>query len=280
MIRQTIKNAILHSVVFCTTVLIFWIWYAAITNVWTNTSTLEVSSWSILSADSWNKLLGNFEFLNAKTENVYNVLGRIWIGEQNPIRALHLSWNSDIELILEQKAAKANFKKWNLVAAWWNSTTEADFFIRQLNDLWNSWITTFFIKWNWWNVWIWTSTPSYKLHVNWTAWWTSWTNTSDQRYKKDVKTLTWVLDKIDNLRWVKFNWDKESFPEKGFTDKVNIWFIAQEVEKEFPELVNTDDDWYKWVEYANMTAVLLEAIKELKVENDKLKEKIENLENN
>ncbi len=66
MIKQAIKNAILHSVVFCTTVLIFWIWYAAITNVWTNTSTLEVSSWSTLSADSWNKLLWNFENLNSR----------------------------------------------------------------------------------------------------------------------------------------------------------------------------------------------------------------------
>ena len=45
-------------------------------------------------------------------------------------------------------------------------------------------------------------------------------------------------------------------------------FIAQEVELYFPELVETDFNGYKSVLYSNMTSVLVQATKELKLEKD------------
>ena len=51
--------------------------------------------------------------------------------------------------------------------------------------------------------------------------------------------------------------------------------IAQNVEKVYPELVNTDDEGIKSVEYANLVAALIEAIKELKNENEALKAKLD-----
>ena len=42
----------------------------------------------------------------------------------------------------------------------------------------------------------------------------------------------------------------------------DIWFIAQDVEKVLPELVTTWDDGLKSVQYGNITAVLVEAMKE------------------
>jgi len=59
-----------------------------------------------------------------------------------------------------------------------------------------------------------------------------------------------------------------------------VGFIAQEVEKQVPALVRTGSDGYKSVQYANVTAVLVEAVKELKKENETLKSRIENLEAN
>ena len=50
-----------------------------------------------------------------------------------------------------------------------------------------------------------------------------------------------------------------------------IGLIAQEVEKIYPELVLTDVDGYKSVDYSKLTPILVEAIKELKAENDQLK---------
>jgi hypothetical protein len=92
------------------------------------------------------------------------------------------------------------------------------------------------------------------------------TATSDSRLKENVTTLQNSLNKVANLRGVSFTW--KSNPEYG----TRIGFIAQEFEKVIPELVfNNETDGYKGVNYAEMTAVLVEAIKELKTENERLK---------
>ena len=47
--------------------------------------------------------------------------------------------------------------------------------------------------------------------------------------------------------------------------------IAQEVQKEFPEMVIKEDDGYLSIDYIQMIPVLVECIKELKIEIDSLK---------
>jgi hypothetical protein len=54
----------------------------------------------------------------------------------------------------------------------------------------------------------------------------------------------------------------------------DIGVIAQEVEKVFPEIVTTRDNGYKAVKYEKLTAVLIEAIKELSNEVKELKKQI------
>ncbi|MGE3609721.1 MAG: tail fiber domain-containing protein, partial [Bacteriovoracaceae bacterium] len=82
--------------------------------------------------------------------------------------------------------------------------------------------------------------------------------TSDARLKKDVKTIDSALSKVSQLRGVHFNWKKDNKPEIGF--------IAQEVEKVLPDLIQTvkpgTTEEIKSVKYGNMVAVVLEAIKE------------------
>lgn len=121
-----------------------------------------------------------------------------------------------------------------------------------------------------WNVGIWITNPSTKLHVAWTI-----TETSDERLKENIFYLENSLEKISKINWVKYSWkdiDK-------YNDKINIWVLAQEVEEVFPELVNTSKDWTKSVEYWHLVAPLIEAIKELKNQNEKLKNRVEILEN-
>ena len=55
----------------------------------------------------------------------------------------------------------------------------------------------------------------------------------------------------------------------------DIGVIAQEVEKVFPEIVTTRDNGYKAVKYEKLTAVLIEAIKELSNEVKELKKQID-----
>jgi hypothetical protein len=56
-----------------------------------------------------------------------------------------------------------------------------------------------------------------------------------------------------------------------FSKGTKVGFIAQEVEEVLPELVSTGKDGFKSVQYANIVPILVEAVKELKAENDKLK---------
>lgn len=95
---------------------------------------------------------------------------------------------------------------------------------------------------------------------------------SDRRYKKEVANLESSLDKVLQVNGVNYYWKQEEFKDKLFmNDRRQTGLIAQDFELLFPDLVNTDDKGYKSVNYAQYTAVLTEAIKELN-------QKIENLE--
>ena len=98
----------------------------------------------------------------------------------------------------------------------------------------------------------------------------SLTQASDARLKKNITTLSGSLDKINQLRGVTYNWIDQ---KKDSTQQIG--FIAQEVEKVFPQLVKTDEKGMKSVAYANMVPVLLEAIKDQQQQIDELKKAIE-----
>lgn len=105
------------------------------------------------------------------------------------------------------------------------------------------------------NVGIGMNTPSEALEVNGKVKATAFLYTSDRRLKKDIHTLPDTLAKILKLRGVSFKWNSN--------DEKTIGFIAQEVEKVYPELVTTDaKSGYKAVQYGNIVAILVEALKE------------------
>jgi len=79
------------------------------------------------------------------------------------------------------------------------------------------------------------------------------TELSDSRLKKDVKTLTNAIEKVNLLRGVSYEYKDDN--------SSSIGLIAQEVEKVLPELVSENEQGYKGVQYQNIVAVLIEAIK-------------------
>ena len=87
-------------------------------------------------------------------------------------------------------------------------------------------------------------------------------HSSDRRLKKNITTLDGALDKVLNLRGVTFEWKKDGTRNSNPQQGVQIGFVAQEVETVVPELVKTDSEGYKSVAYANVTALLIEAVKE------------------
>lgn len=108
-----------------------------------------------------------------------------------------------------------------------------------------------------------TDSPGYKLTVNGTAWCSagSWTG-SDIRWKKNIEVFDNALSGILSLQTVNYNLRTDEFPEMGFESGRQIGLIAQDVEKIFPVLVNTDNNGYKAVAYDKLSAVLVEGMKE------------------
>jgi len=97
---------------------------------------------------------------------------------------------------------------------------------------------------------------------------------SDARLKRDVTPFSNVLEKLVRLQPVHFYWRTEQFPEKHFGLSQSFGLIAQEVERVMPELVGEDERGYKVVRYAKLPLLMLQAIKDLKIENDELKKEL------
>ena len=110
----------------------------------------------------------------------------------------------------------------------------------------------------------------------------SWASASDKRLKTHINALTGALDKITRLGGVTYEW---IHPENhGHLSGTQTGLIAQDVETIFPEWVNEVDatgqdrelipegEKVKTLKFPHdFNAYIIEAIKELKVENDVLK---------
>lgn len=101
----------------------------------------------------------------------------------------------------------------------------------------------------------------------------NWNATSDRRLKKDIAEINGALEKVLQLKGVCFNW-KDT---KTHGNKRNIGFIAQDIEEVLPEVVNKSGKYYT-VQYAPVTAVLVEAVKEQQKIIEKLENRISELE--
>jgi hypothetical protein len=82
------------------------------------------------------------------------------------------------------------------------------------------------------------------------------TETSSMVYKKNITKIENPLDKIEKLRGIEFDYID--------SNEHSIGMVAEEVAEIFPELVIKDDTGrVSAMSYTRMTAVLLEAVKEL-----------------
>lgn len=132
----------------------------------------------------------------------------------------------------------------------------------------------------------------------WAGGLTAWQNVSDSRLKKNVVTIDGALSKVKQLRGVEYNFDKTNYPDVNFdTQTKQLGFIAQEVEKVFPNIVReanmfsspgTNDNGItrdqhvyqvKTLSYTLLVPVLVEAIKEQQSIIEQLEKRIEALEN-
>jgi len=99
------------------------------------------------------------------------------------------------------------------------------------------------------------------------------TTISDATLKYDINPVEFALDKINQLKGVSYKYKHNNRESAGL--------LAQDVEKVMPSAVNTKklplatgtDKEYKTLHYDSMTAILVEAIKELTAKVKKLENK-------
>ena len=81
--------------------------------------------------------------------------------------------------------------------------------------------------------------------------------------KENIKTVNNPLDIVGKLRGVSFDWRKDK--------KASMGVVAQEIENVMPAAVTVDAAGYKTVEYDQIIAPLIEAVKAEQKEIDALK---------
>lgn len=245
---------------------------------WANIKDGTVTSYEIqdgtlnsadLAADSiWDRELKNNELLNIQKINITdeNIWWKIygsnpsgyWWKELVITVADWFAWNNDEIFIWPHVSGSADGYKWYIKLASNNILLQS----------WYDWTSPIRLLWN---VWIWMFSQGYKLDVNWTIRAFQYNINSDIRYKENISKLKNSLDKILTLNWYEYNLKASG--------KKDLWLIAQEVEGVYPELVSTDENGYKSVQYMNLVAPLIEAIKEQQKSIEILKKEVETLKN-
>jgi len=94
-------------------------------------------------------------------------------------------------------------------------------------------------------------------------------NPSDLTLKKNINEI--IETDILRLNPVHFNFNSDK------SEKKHYGFIAQDMEKVFPELVSNNTMGYKTVNYLELIPIMLSKMKEMQNEIDLLKGKISNV---
>ena len=100
----------------------------------------------------------------------------------------------------------------------------------------------------------------------------SFTSASDYRLKENIETLPNGLDRLKQLKPVKFKWKEHDYTSEGF--------IAHEVQEVYPDAVvgEKDDEVMQSMDYGKITPLLVKAIQEQQTIIEDLKARIETLE--
>lgn len=220
------------------------------------------------------------------TSNEYRMTvaanGYIGIGTTTPSAGLHLrgtGFPSSFMYITADAGQDAGFRLYESSTAKWhifnNATADG-------LHIYNSAASTaIFAKQSNSYVGIRTTTPAYALHVNGdaakTTGSTTWIISSDRRLKDINGNYNKGLAEIMALQPIRYNYKKDN-PRQLPSDKEQVGFIAQDVQKVFPEAVSEREDGYLDFDIHPINVAYVNAIKELKAENEELVTKVKDLE--
>ena len=107
------------------------------------------------------------------------------------------------------------------------------------------------------------------------------------RFKENIRGLEGALNKVNNLNPVRYDFTAESFGEVKVAkrqklveeNKNRLGFIAQELQKEFPELVVEDENSNLGVDYIGLMPALVSALQEQQLMIQSLNAEVKALKN-
>jgi hypothetical protein len=124
-----------------------------------------------------------------------------------------------------------------------------------------------------------TDAPTQALHVVGNICYTGTIGAcSDEKFKKNIETIDGALPLVEQLDGVRYSWRTDEYPDQQFSNERQVGFVAQDVQQVLPEAVTAQEDGSLTVDYSRITPLLVQAIKELKAENEALKKRLEKLE--
>lgn len=97
----------------------------------------------------------------------------------------------------------------------------------------------------------------------------SWSVFSDSRLKKDIEPIKpGMLDQLLQLNGYTFEYEPEAIEKRLALPGRQTGLIAQEVQQVFPDWVKSDENGYLYVTERGLTAIIVEALRELREEKD------------
>ena len=122
-----------------------------------------------------------------------------------------------------------------------------------------------------------TTTPGYRLQVGnsgdgSTARANAWNTFSDRSLKKDIVVIDSPTEKLNHLSGYYYYW------KEGSDQNRQVGIVAQEVEEVLPEIVSTDAEGIKSVDYSKLTPLLIEVLKAQQETIQELESRIDALE--
>lgn len=218
-------------------------------NVWTNTWTLW-SNWWLTVWYGW-----------AVPPAWWGIVaGALWIWTSSPRAQFDVRWT----------ISQLQWGTRDIRIEWW------DWISRNLAILWarNDSTDMLFLNYNWEYAWwtrIWWTTTIYSAWIYQPIHASAFNISSDKRLKTNIKPLKNSKD-ILQVSAKKFDWiNKKQW-------SWDIWVIAQDIEKYFPEFVSEDSDWYKTVDYSKLVVPLIDVVKEQEKKLNELEKRLKLLE--
>jgi hypothetical protein len=117
----------------------------------------------------------------------------------------------------------------------------------------------------------------YALTVFGNIWANGITYNSDARFKKNILPLNNAIQKIQKINGVQYEMMADEYPAKNFIKGTQVGLLAQEVEVVMPQVVSTNEEGYKSVDYAKLIPLLIEGMKEQQKQIEQLRQEVKEL---